>query len=256
MNYLFAKGGMKILESLTFTDTLYAFDFDGTLAPIVREPDSARMPTGVERLFLKLSRRVPTAVISGRSLSDLRRRIPAGCPAQLIGNHGLEGGPSARRRIDSRKLCSAWKQQLYAGLMLEADDPGLELEDKGLSLALHYRKSRKKKLTRGLIARAVEALHPPPRVVGGKLVVNLVPKDGPHKGLALQRLLESRGTPFAFYIGDDVTDEDVFTLPEARIMTVRVGQRNGSAAQYFLKRQGEVEGLLSALLRFHGIPPD
>lgn len=252
MNYLLSNGSLRVLESLSFTDTLYAFDFDGTLAPIVRNPEDARMSPQVESLFAKFSQRVPTAIISGRSLDDLRKRVPPG-PSVLIGNHGIEGLSSRGEGPGGTEECARWRKSLKESLIPEADDPGLELEDKGLSLALHYRKSRKKKLTRNLIMKTIADLKPAPRVVPGKLVVNLVPQGSPHKGLALKALLEEKQARFGFYIGDDMTDEDVFSLGDPKILTVRVGQRMCSEAKYFIKRQGEIIRLLSLLLKFHGI---
>jgi len=52
----------------------------------------------------------------------------------------------------------------------------------------------------------------------------------------------------ALYVGDDETDEDVFALRDARILSVRVGKKNGSAARYFLKRQAEITEVLRLLV--------
>ena len=69
---LFNKDGLVVLESLSFTNTLYAFDFDGTLAKIVREPSSAKMNSETHNLMAQLSKLVPVAIISGRSVQDLK----------------------------------------------------------------------------------------------------------------------------------------------------------------------------------------
>lgn len=253
MKYLFSSDSLNILESLSFTQTLYAFDFDGTLAPIVQDPNNAKMKPEVERLFVKLSQSVPTAILSGRSLSDLRARLPKLESTLLIGNHGLEGIPRTKPVPDLGNECLAWKEQIQTKIVPLADDPGLVVEDKGLSLALHYRKSRKKKLTRNVLLSSVVNLTPPPRVVGGKLVLNLVPQGGPHKGLALKRLLADGKAPCSLYIGDDITDEDVFSLSDPQIISVRVGERRCSEAKYFIRNQSEITRLLSLLLEFHGI---
>ncbi len=88
------------------------------------------------------------------------------------------------------------------------------------------------------------------RVVPGKQVVNLVPLDAPNKGDALLALRDSTGADMAIYVGDDVTDEDVFRLDQpGRLFTVRIGTSKRSAARYFLKQQEEIDALLEALVQ-------
>jgi trehalose 6-phosphate phosphatase len=174
VNHLFSSASLRILESLSFTETLYAFDFDGTLAPIVEEPQLAKMTKSTEKLFSLLSERVPTAVISGRSLSDMRDRVP--CSTRfLIGNHGLEGLPGGHEIEDLRRQCVEWKQILQRKLNKEIQDPGVILEDKQYSLAIHYRKSRQKKQARARALKVIGLLDGSPRIIPGKLVLNIVP---------------------------------------------------------------------------------
>ncbi|HAR41077.1 MAG TPA: trehalose-phosphatase [Bdellovibrionales bacterium] len=249
MDYLFGGNNIRVLESLSFTETLYAFDFDGTLAPIVADPDKARMSKETERLLEKLSSIVPIAIISGRGLKDLAPKIPPG-PKYLIGNHGLEGLPSATAIHELEDMCGRWKAILNP-LLKKLRDPGVFLEDKGYSLAIHYRNSRLKKRARESILAVLQSIDNDAKVIPGKLVLNLVPARGPHKGLALSRVILHSRAKFGFYIGDDYTDEDVFSINERRLMTVRVGRNQKSQARYYLRRQSEITLLLQHLLRFH-----
>ncbi|MBL7716507.1 MAG: trehalose-phosphatase [Bdellovibrionales bacterium] len=249
MKPLLQKSGLQVLESLSFTDTLYAFDFDGTLAPIVNSPTSARAPEKIESLLSKLAQQVPVVVISGRSILDLKTRIRASS-IRLIGNHGLEGLTTRKGALDrARKVCVQWKAQLQKGWKPLRADPGVFIEDKEFSLALHYRKSRNKKEARAALFSLISTLEHPPRVILGKCVMNLVPAGGPHKGVALLEAMVKLGTKCAFYIGDDDTDEDVFTLPDTRIIAARVGRKKNSQAQYFLQRQSEMTALLKKLVQ-------
>lgn len=252
MNFLLSQDSLRILESLSFTDTLYSFDFDGTLAPIVNEPSEAYMEKSTEVLLSKLTARVPTAIISGRSLQDLKSRVPFEVP-YMVGNHGLEGLPRSTPLNDLKRLPEGWKEVLTETLINRCDDSGIILEDKTYSLAIHYRKSRAKSEARSKILAAIKDLATQPRVIPGKLVFNLIPAGGPHKGVALSRLIEHSGQRFSFYIGDDDTDEDVFSLPDYRILSVSVGNRKGSAAKYFIKKQPDIDETLRRILGFYGV---
>jgi trehalose 6-phosphate phosphatase len=82
-------------------------------------------------------------------------------------------------------------------------------------------------------------------------VVNLVPERAPHKGDALLALRAKEGADTALYVGDDITDEDVFELDQpGRLLSIRVGQSKRSAAAYFLRNQREIDVFLDRLVKF------
>jgi trehalose 6-phosphate phosphatase len=248
MKYIFSKTGMKVLESLTFTKTLYAFDYDGTLAPLVGTPDDAKISKDMIKFLEDLSLLAPIAIISGRSVSDLKSRLGFE-PSSLIGNHGLEGLSSTKESSDrASKICLAWKNQLEIKWGKLKKDPGVFIEDKQFSLALHYRKSRNKKVARHELFSKLENLNPSPRIILGKSVMNLVPTGAPHKGVALLELMMRHDLKTALYIGDDDTDEDVFSLPDAGIISIRVGHKKSSQAHFFVKRQSEVKSIMREIL--------
>jgi trehalose 6-phosphate phosphatase len=248
MSPLFSHAGLQLLEALSFTQSLYAFDFDGTLSKIVPVPDEAKLSRTTESLMRELSALVPIAILSGRSIEDLRQRLTFK-PAFLIGNHGLEGvGRNQSMLSEAEAACAEWKGKL-AQLDLGV---GVEIEDKKYSLAIHYRRSRKKKWVREEILRAVARLRPEPRTVGGKSVVNVLPLGAPHKGMAVLSILKKGNYRGALYIGDDDTDEDVFGLPDNPVVvTVRVGKKRNSQARFFIQRQVEINRLLQHLIRHH-----
>ena len=88
---------------------------------------------------------------------------------------------------------------------------------------------------RALISRIVAELSPPPRIVLGKSVVNVMPPTASHKGTALLEYIRRLDCSAARYVGDDVTDEDVFALRDARILTVRIGRKNVPRLGIFYK---------------------
>lgn len=247
MIYLFSEPGLKFLESVFFADTLYAFDFDGTLAPIVREPGLAKMRRQTSRLIEEINDLNSIAIISGRSLADLKDRLGFK-PGFLVGNHGLEGIHSGTKKLEAfSEICESWQKLLRA--YLEEID-GVEIEDKKFSMALHYRKSRTKKHVKSKLLQAVLELKPSARIVLGKCVINIIPPGAPHKGIALLELLIKSEKKSAFYIGDDDTDEDVFALADPRIFSVRVGRRMDSAAKFYIQSQNEIDRLLELIFKF------
>jgi trehalose 6-phosphate phosphatase len=98
-----------------------------------------------------------------------------------------------------------------------------------------------------VIAASVTALAPPPRVIGGKCVVNLLPSDAPTKGEALRELLRSFPSGCALYPGDDDTDEHVFDLPRELVLGIRVGARESSGAALYVDEQAQMLPVLELL---------
>lgn len=250
MKYFLNHQNRKLLEAMSYTKTLYAFDFDGTLAGIVTEPSAARLTQRTEKLLEKLASLAPVAVISGRSRNDLRHRIPRNI-RYVVGNHGLEGIKVPQTKIQKAKaIVARWKKKIES----ELSHPvfaGVEIEDKSVSLSLHYRKCRKKKEAKARLLQILRELKEAPRLVQGKSVLNLIPEGAPHKGMALLKLMAAAGVSRTLYVGDDDTDEDVFSLPDERIFGVRVGQKKNSLAKYHLKRQSEITVVLNLLLQYH-----
>ena len=249
MTSLFGKSGLAVLEAFSVTRTLYAFDFDGTLARIVRVPENARLSSKTEALLKRLSELAPVAIVSGRSVADLRRRLGFE-PAYLVGNHGLEGVGTRKASLErAASACMDWKRHLAQ----YSWPAGVEIEDKTYSLALHYRRARARGRARVMIEDAIKGLSPAPRLVRGKLVFNVLPPGAPHKGAAIQDLLRTTGLSHVLYVGDDDTDEDVFGLTElgGQALTVRVGRKQSSHAAWYLDRQSQIDRLLRHLIEAH-----
>jgi trehalose-phosphatase len=136
-----------------------------------------------------------------------------------------------------------WKSALEKEL---SRIPGLWIEDKGLSLAVHYRDSSAKPATRRRILKAAEGLAHA-RVFGGKQVVNIAVDGDPNKGTALVAERETRGCDWVLYVGDDINDEDAFAIG-GNLVSVRVGRTRQSYAAYYLRSQREIDTLLDRLV--------
>lgn len=244
MKRLLAARNQGVLVRVARARALLAFDFDGTLAPIVARRGRARMRERTRRLLAALCTLYPCAVISGRSRADVARRLGGASVAHVVGNHGIE--PGGHLRGLAREMANV-RPALHRALRRVG---GVEIEDKRYSLSIHYRAAKRRGAARRAIERAAAALRGRVRTVPGKLVVNVVPRDAPDKGAALRALCRRSRAGMALYLGDDVTDEDAFG---ARLgipaVTVRVGRSRRSRARYWLATQREVDAMLARLIR-------
>lgn len=196
-------------------DWAYFLDIDGTLVPFAAAPGGVRPGDGLRRRIRELRAAAggALALITGRSLADVDRLFP-GIRVAAAGQHGLERrtvsgrvvqhAPPPRRLDDARRRLAA----------AAARHPGLLLEDKGLSLALHYRRAP------GLAGYAHRLAHGEIRRLGaryglrtGKRVVEIAP-TGRDKGIAIAAFMAER--PFRgrtpVFLGDDATDEFGFAV--------------------------------------------
>jgi len=231
--------------------SLLAFDFDGTLAPIVAHPPHAQASAAMRTALRRLGRHHQTAVISGRCRADLIARLGDDV-GTLIGNHGNEGaGPDPARTAACRAAVFAWRAALVDTGELVRIDPAVRFEDKGQTASLHYRGARDADGVAWQLRARVASLAPPARVIGGKLVLNLLPPRAADKAQAFADLCARLQPEAALFVGDDDTDEVVFRLALARcvMVSVRVGYRASSAAQLFVHGPAEVLTLLRLLLR-------
>ncbi len=248
MRDMFSPEGLQALRAFIAQPLLCLFDFDGTLAPLVDDPNQVLLPADMQARLQALQQWVPVGIVTGRALADLRPRLSF-VPDYLIGNHGLEGIPGTPAGANYATLtqCVArWKVQLAPELVLL--DPGIRIEDKHYSLSLHYLQARDHAHAERALRERIAVLKPTPRVIAGKFLLNVLPADAGDKGSAVQALLASAGIAQALYVGDDLTDEDVFRLPHSGLFTVHVGREAGSAAQWRLHEQRDVARLLDWLV--------
>jgi trehalose 6-phosphate phosphatase len=238
-----SPGGRRILAELRRPGTLVVLDFDGTIAPLVRDRTAARMTARTRRLLAALGAERDVAVLSGRGLADLEARVE-GLPVRwAVGGHGAEwpGGRVSRALV---RRVAGWRRRLEERL---ADVDGIDLEDKEVSLSVHWRAARDAARAEAAVEGAAAGL-PGAAFIAGKRVLNVVPEDAPHKGDALARLVKVSRCQRVLFVGDDVTDESAFRepLPVPAVM-VRVGRSRSSAAAWYVPRRSDVDRLLAAL---------
>jgi trehalose 6-phosphate phosphatase len=233
------------------------FDYDGTLTPIVSQPDLALCPPEVKKYLAQLrdSPRVFVAIISGRLLEDLYDRI--GVPGiTYVGNHGLEiRNPagihkinlSAGRQKEMTRIAKSLKTAL-------GNLPGILFEDKNAILAVHYRlvpKAHHEKVFEEMEEVAKE-WGSRWRVTRGKKVFEVQPQADFHKGKAIRNLLKAVPAQglLSFYFGDDQTDEDAFRFLQGKGITVFVGPpETPSEGEFFLDDPGEVAEFMKRFVK-------
>jgi trehalose 6-phosphate phosphatase len=204
---------------------LVACDYDGTLAPIVVDPNQAKpLPESVHALrSLAALPATTTAVISGRALRDLATlsRLPA--EVHLVGSHGSEFDVGFVHELEPEAM------QLRTNLQRELQEitdgkPGVSLEAKPASVAVHVRQADPELGEQVLDAvRSGPATWEGVQVTDGKAVIELavVQTD---KGNALDTLRHQVGATAAIFLGDDVTDEKAFARLHGPDMGIKVGE--------------------------------
>lgn len=231
----------EIAERIARAQNILLFlDFDGTLTPIVAHPDLAHLSHEVRETLRGLAQRedVRLAIISGRSLADVRARIGI---AGLIyaGNHGMEiSGPDLEfvepQAASAREELQRFTHRLQSRLQHLS---GVVVENKGLTASVHFRQTppaRHEELAQ-IVQAELGDENRRFKLTTGKMVYEIRPRVNWHKGFAARRISASavRAGTLVMCLGDDATDEDMFlALPEA--VSIKVGAAEKSAADYFL----------------------
>jgi trehalose-phosphatase len=229
-------------------------DYDGTLTPIVSQPENAWLSDSMRQTLRELAARAPVvAILSGRDLDDVRRRVNIESIV-YAGSHGFDiAGPHGLRRQMATEFLPTL--DLAEKELHEALDgiSGARVERKRFSVAAHYRNVNENDVPKVEHAVGEVAMrHRKLRRINGKKVYELLPDVAWDKGKAVLWLLETlgleRGNIRPIYIGDDRTDEDVFRALEQRGIGILVSEQSQpTAARYSLKNPVEVECFLRAL---------
>ncbi len=230
------------------------FDFDGTLSPIARRPEIPRLSASHRRMLQDLSQdsRVAVGIISGRALTDVRKRVGIR-GLYYAGNHGLElHGPHVRflhpAAATARPVLARIARELRSRLTRVS---GVVIEDKTLTLSFHFRQVPRARHAhiRDIFMRTIRPYlkRGEIRITRGKMVLEVRPAVQWDKGGAVRLIrgeIERRRSArkiFLCYLGDDETDEAAFAVLRADDLAVFVGGRKrGSAASYYLRDPGEV----------------
>lgn len=231
---------------------LLMMDFDGTISPIVEDPKDAVLPKETREVLEGLGENdhITLAVISGRGLLDLKAKV--GIEGIIyVGNHGMEaegippllGGVS--KRLEAMEEVSKILKEALGAI------EGIIIEDKDLSISIHYRKADP--LDEDRINIVVEEVIGPHKntlnIFHGRKVVEVRPKGAFNKGDLARHLTNLNPGALPIYIGDDFTDEDAFRTIREDGITINARKRvEGTAARYYLDGPREVRRFLEFLV--------
>lgn len=219
---------------------LLFLDFDGTLAPIQRNPDLVELSAPRRLVLETLSKRMFVSVVSGRALADIRGRIGIGGLA-YIGNHGLEAKWGRRTWIHPmaeklRPALGRLTKRIEARLVRF---PRIRVENKGVTASFHYRCLDPALIgsLRRIVTEEVASRKGSFRLAEGKKVFEILPDIDWNKGMGIRKLMDwlPRGTAaLPICIGDDRTDEDAFELLGGASITIHVGPARKTRARFRL----------------------
>jgi trehalose 6-phosphate phosphatase len=225
---------------------LLLLDFDGTLVPLIDNPNGVSLDASVRRVLGGLARQpgLSVYVMSGRRLADLRRLVKV-AGVHLLGLHGWESRgavlpPSQKQVLHDAKV---WLAQYLPA------QPGIMIEDKGYALAVHYRMAKPPavRVAQKVLRATRDHFRPGLRLLKGKKIWELLPRAIVGKGPATQSLLaELPADTLPIFIGDDTSDESAFAvLPHG--LAVHVGDHAQTKAHFRLRDPGEVREFLERL---------
>jgi trehalose-phosphatase len=253
VDYLFDRIE-KIFARLKRAKCIFFFiDYDGTLTPIVSRPEQALLSEKTKTLLLALKKnpRFFLAIVSGRSLKDIRNLVGLK-KIYYVGNHGLEifTPRKGTKQIISEKIVRelARIRNRLNNLLKNVD--GIQIENKGCILTIHYRNVDPRRVPPILMALKKEIKDSGlPLCLGyGKMVFEIKPESTVNKGTAVLELLNQvdQDGVLPLYIGDDQTDEDAFKVLK-KGMTIFVGLPIPSFAQYYVNDPADVHAFLNLI---------
>lgn len=263
------KRNKKLFSALEKLEEIFQFlvnktpavflDYDGTLTPIVSRPEDAVLDPRMRQTLRDLAANCFVAVISGRDLPDVQDLVGLD-NLVYAGSHGFDIAAPQGQRLAHQSgqeflpALESAEQELRA--RLENSIPGVQVERKKFSVAVHYRRADAGRV--GEVEQVVDRVRAESgrlRKSAGKKIFELQPDLDWHKGKALLWLLDrlglNRPDVVPLYLGDDVTDEDAFKVLQERGLGIAVQDAPApTAARYRLRDPREVQKFLQALITF------
>ena len=187
-------------------------DFDGTLSEIVDVPDEAKLYRNNGELLKELSEFFPITILSGRSIESLLKRIKLP-NLRFVGNHGMEilkDGEVVLPAVATSYLKNV--ADAFEALQTEITDKNVFLENKKITISVHYRNVSDPETTKTILTPMVEKIAQDHQLeaFSGRMIFELRPPIEIHKGVAFEQIVRAEKMTAALMIGDDVTDTHAF----------------------------------------------
>jgi trehalose 6-phosphate phosphatase len=230
-------------------------DYDGCLAPIVKDPDQALLSDEMRQVLQQLAEKSVVAVVSGRDRQNVERLVQLET-VYYAGSHGFDiSGPGGMRAEpgEAKETLPALDQAEQELQELLQGIAGARVERKRYAIAVHYRNVAKEEVkTVKHLVQEISGKYDNLKEGRGKKIRELRPNLDWHKGHAVQWLLRELGLDrpdvVPVFVGDDITDEDAFAVLQERGITVLVGEHSElTAAVYHLEGVPEVQEFLNKL---------
>lgn len=240
-------------------------DYDGTLTPIVKTPELAKLSPKRRKFLKALSkfRHITVCIVSGRALLDVKDKVKVK-GIHYIGNHGFEMERPSKKYIhpQARKFMPLAKKLVAKLNSALKSLPGILVENKIYSISIHYRLARAQtaksaqKITQRILSPYLKSKSI--KVTHGKKVIEIRPPVNWHKGKAVLWILKELNLKnyLPIYIGDDKTDEDAFKVLNKKGMSIRVGKRIKTAALHTLPNVTAVYKFLHLLQNMIDFSPN
>ncbi len=187
-------------------------DIDGTLSPIVPDPAAATMPAATRTALQTLAERISVVALTGRSVAHARAMV--GLDTLVYsGNHGAEWWEEGAVNIEpAAEPYLERVQEIAEAVKRGITTLGTLLEDKGVSLSVHYRNTAEPDAARSDILDFLDAHARGMSIHEGKMVVEVRPPVELSKGEAVRSFTRRRGLASALVLGDDRTDAEAFAV--------------------------------------------
>ena len=236
---------------------VFFLDYDGTLTPIVERPELAVISEDMRSVVQRLSERFTTAIVSGRMRDDVERLV--GIKGILYaGSHGFDILGQGISLVEPRaKEAVSFIAKIAKQISRElVNIPGLLIEEKKFSLAVHYRMVKEQFVPK--IKDSVDKViqnNRSLRLMSGKKVFEILPNIDWDKGRAVMWIMQALGISWpdvsVVYIGDDATDEDAFRVVRTRGTGILVSDKpKESTADFQLSSTDEVRALFERVITF------